>query len=471
MHIILNKYINLTCTNDEWITLQEQLDKYIIVENKAYITKLNMGLSVRDELQHYALADIKYANGGVKLKAPIGLWDFVKHLFPEPIDQRPIFNTKKEQQFATTFPTTKEYEYQPLAVQGMVPFHNGILKARPGSGKTRMGLMLGLTKGKSFLWINDRIDLCKQAMKTLINQLGIPEEMCGLLQGDNEQIKPYTFTTIQKLHKVLNQGFNNVNQELIHFDTILIDECHHAVGSFNSYKTYFQAFMELDYKYIYGLTATDKRIDGNEHLVYSLLGPVRYEVTTTTKTLTAQVINKHYHVPITEEQYREFVNRYTMKAMPHKVDEFLLYNEGYLDLCLEKILEVISKFNKVLLISPRVAAAQLWSRKLEEHGIENFLVYGAIKKRERLYTDKVLVATLDLVKEGFDVPDLEAIVVMSRPLHKLLRTQVIGRCERFMEGKKEPLALFITPHIKRVERNETPWKEVELSELAGRSNG
>lgn len=461
MRILLNKRIIITSSYDEWFLLSQKLDPYIVVENKAYIQKMNLGLSVRDELKEYSLADITYLhNKTVTVELPIGLYDYIQHLLPK----ESIVDERRNYKPSLAYSEFKLlYKYQREAVNNMLPHNNGLLVAKPGSGKTIMGEVIGLKKGRSILWINDRIELAKQARKTMIEKLNVPEHLCGLLQGDNEDVKQYTFTTIQKLTKVLNRGFNDVSQKLIHFDTIIIDEAHHCVGSYNDYKQYFQVLNELSYNHVFGLTATPKRPDGNEHLVHAILGPIRYEVDSQTKTIPAKVTNYWCHIPTSKEVYESFLNMYTRKAMPSRVDDYLLFHEEYIKFCEPFVKQAIKNYNKVLIVSPRVAGAQFWSDYLSKENINHFLVYGAIKKRERLYTDKVLVATLDLVKEGFDVPDLEAILVLSRPINNLIKTQVIGRCERWLPNKKQPVVYFLLPNMKR--DRQTAWQEVPLDDL------
>lgn len=462
MIVKINKQVVIECTNDEWWDMEEQLRPYLIVENKAYIQKLNLGFSVKNEPQEYSLMDVDYLpNGRRRITLPVGLWDFISQFFDKDVvqDLRPRHHISQ----ITGYPIL--YPYQREAVLQMTRYPNGILKAAPGSGKTIMGLTLALLKGKSLLWINDRIELCKQARRTAIELLNINPDDCGLLQGDNEVIKPYTFTTIQKLQKVLDEGFKDVSQSLREFDTIIIDECHHCIGSYDNYKTYFQALNELEYKYVYGLTATETRPDGNEHLVFAILGPVRHEVTSQTNTMPATVINKHCYIETDDETYESFINKFTGKAIPALVDQYLLFHDKYLDFITPYFDEVISKYNKVLLVSPRVQGAEWISDYLKSIGVDHYLVHGKIKTgREKMYTAKVIVTTLQLVKEGFDVPDLEAIVVCARNLHKQVKTQVVGRCERYVEGKKDPVAYFLIPHMKP-NKQRREWEVLSLEEI------
>lgn len=473
--VSLGKLLSISTSKSYYaMRLHKELYPYITVENKAYMNNINMGFSVKDVLQEFNLAQVEYIDDNkVNITMPLGLWDYIKDL--------PSLEGSKIVELIPNFqPTTKDinyrtrmmvgdYSYQKSAVIEMLKHKNGILEARPGSGKTAMGITLASLKGKSVLWINDRIELAKQAYNTAVNLLGFDESECGLLQGDKEFINKYTFTTIQKLTKVINRGFNDPLQQLQHWDVIIIDECHHVIGSYNSYNTYFQVLNELSYNYVYGLTATVERVDNNEHLVHAILGPVRYREEAKTKTIPAEVVKKNIKINTPENIYESMVNMYTGKAMPHAVAEWLLFHDDYVKAVEPYIDHAIKTYNKILIVSPRVAGAQMWSDYLDSKNIKNFLVYGAIKKRERLYTDKVLVATLDLIKEGFDVVDLECILVLSRPIHKQIEVQVIGRSERYHPNKLNPKVYFLTPQMHRFEKPKLPkWKELDLNEFTKR---
>lgn len=477
MVIELSQFVSIKTSLQNYVlNLKPILDPYLIVENKQYIRNINLGLSIRDVLKEFDLGDLEYVYHTDKptdviLKTPLGLWEYIKDLdIFRDVEVKHIIKNKVPTgvlQDLSNLDLLKdpEYAYQKTAIMGVLQHRYGILKARPGSGKTIMGLLAGKYKGDSILWINDRIDLARQARNTAIEQLGFNEKDCGLLQGDNEDIQKYTFTTIQKINKVLNEGFNDISKSLRHFDTIIIDECHHTIGSYNSYKTYFQVINEVSHNNLYGLTATVKRVDDNQHLVHAILGPIIYEVTEGTRTMEAKVTNKHFRILTSDEKHKTFLNTYTGKTIPARVDEYLLFHPDYLEWAKPQILEMISRFSKIMIVSPRVAGAQELSKILDGEGIVNFLVYGAIRKRERLYTDKVIVTTLDLVKEGFDIPDLEAAVILARPIHKQIRTQVVGRTERYVEGKNNPEVLFLIPHIKRENTVKTTWEEVPLDAL------
>lgn len=55
------------------------------------------------------------------------------------------------------------------------------------------------------------------------------------------------------------------------YGMVIIDECHHCASS-----TMFDTVSKIRAKYMYGLTATPKRSDGQEGRLFMLLGPVRY---------------------------------------------------------------------------------------------------------------------------------------------------------------------------------------------------
>ena len=55
---------------------------------------------------------------------------------------------------------------------------------------------------------------------------------------------------------------------------VIVDECHHGAS------TVFESVLnKINSKYVYGVSANDKRIDRLEKKVYMLIGPIRHQFT------------------------------------------------------------------------------------------------------------------------------------------------------------------------------------------------
>jgi superfamily II DNA or RNA helicase len=77
--------------------------------------------------------------------------------------------------------------------------------------------------------------------------------------------------------KLVGRNGLDIKPVIDKYGQILIDECNHLPAS--NYETLIKS---VDTKFIHGLTATPKRQDGLEKLMYFQLGPALYTATTTT---------------------------------------------------------------------------------------------------------------------------------------------------------------------------------------------
>ena len=58
------------------------------------------------------------------------------------------------------------------------------------------------------------------------------------------------------------------------YGMVIMDECHHAAS-----KTSIQLLQKINAKYVYGVSATPKRGDHLDRIIYMLLGPQRHKFT------------------------------------------------------------------------------------------------------------------------------------------------------------------------------------------------
>ena len=71
----------------------------------------------------------------------------------------------------------------------------------------------------------------------------------------------------------LGQG-DDVNSLIKNYGMVIMDECHHAGAAIAE-----DVLNAVSAKYVYGLTATPKRDDGQEQKIFMQLGPIRYRYT------------------------------------------------------------------------------------------------------------------------------------------------------------------------------------------------
>ncbi len=124
------------------------------------------------------------------------------------------------------------------------------------------------------------------------------------------------------------------------------------------------------------------------------------------------------------------------------------------DLIVTDICREVKKANgTVLVVSDRVAHCKTLCSMLEESGVKAHLLTGRLSGEERtkIVDDvqqgriKVLVATLQLIGEGFDCPGLTTLFLSTPIKFEGRLTQVIGRILRPAAGKKPTVYDYLDP--------------------------
>ena len=145
----------------------------------------------------------------------------------------------------------------------------GVIVSPPGSGKTIMALELIARKKQPTLIIVHRKQLFDQWIDRIQNFLSIPKNKIGQIGNQKEKIgDEVTVATIQSLSRRDLTDLKN------RFGMIIVDECHHIPA-----KSFREVITKLNCYYLYGLTATPKRKNNDEKLIYVYIGNIIYEIT------------------------------------------------------------------------------------------------------------------------------------------------------------------------------------------------
>jgi superfamily II DNA or RNA helicase len=149
-------------------------------------------------------------------------------------------------------------EYQSKAFEVLDKKDFGVIVAPPGSGKTIIGLELITRKKQPALIVVHRKQLFDQWIERIQTFLSIPKNEIGQIENGKQKIgKQITVAMIQSLEAM----------DELQVGTVIIDECHHIPA-----KTFREAIAAIKTYYLYGLTATPKRKNNDEDLIYSFIG-------------------------------------------------------------------------------------------------------------------------------------------------------------------------------------------------------
>jgi len=322
--------------------------------------------------------------------------------------------------------------FQARAVDVMAQHQTGVLQAPTGAGKTVMALALVSRIGQPFCVIVHTVELLQQWRDKIINFSGIPADDIGILGGGKKTIGSIaTVAMAQTMSRTIlaHQG---------KWGVVIVDEAHHTPAT-----TFTHILKNVDAKFVFGLTATPYRRDGLDDVIRYFVGPVRHSIDPETLIASRDIVR-----PVVIRRDTDFwsvidgSNNYS--ALMKELTED---NERNNDIAADVIREA-SGGRLCLVLTDRKAHCHKLADIITGAGCNTAILTGAVggKKRIEIISDltdqkiRVLVATGQLIGEGFDLPKISD-VFLATPIRfsgRLL--QFIGRAMRPAPGK-------ITCHI------------------------
>lgn len=226
-----------------------------------------------------------------------------------------------------------------------------------------------------------------------------------------------------------------------YFDTIIIDEAHHALSS--SYQAILNYFDTAD---ILGVTATPDRSDMQN--LGEVFDSLAYEYTL------RDAISSGYLVKIQVQTLPLHIDFTNVKIT---AGDFQAGDIGrVLDPYLEQIADTLLDYKdrKIVVFLPLIETSQKFCKMLIERGFNAAEVNGNSKDRNEITEAfangkyNVLCNSM-LLTEGWDCPSVDCVIVLRPTKSRALYTQMIGRGTRLCEGKDHLLVLDFLWHYEK----------------------
>lgn len=416
--------------------IKEELNLF----NKEYVAKKRMSKSVFGTEKYFNLIQDKKD----ELSLPRGfLGKLTDHLDKENISYKIVEAYKKHKaiKFKSSINLHKEQAKILATLDGKT---NGIIVSPPGSGKTIIALELITRLGLPTLILVNRNQLLSQWVERIEQFLGIPKMQIGVISGIKKKVgKQITIATVQTLAR-----YKNLSELQDAFDVIITDECHHLPA-----KTYRELIGSFKSKYCFGLTATHERKHGTEKITEFVIGPIIAEAKSSDTPG-----NKTFEVTIHP----------TKVALPfrYKTDHYetiakvISYDSARNELVAKAILKEVKAIRKVLVLTERKEHIEILNLYLRGEA-ETIAISGDDSARSRkLKHDQikagnfqVLLATGQLLGEGFDVHGIDTIVLAFPFSFEGKLVQYIGRL------RGEGLKYVIDFHDEKVEFLDRQFKK------------
>lgn len=298
----------------------------------------------------------------------------------------------------------------------------GVIVSPPGSGKTIIGLELIAQKKQPTLILVHRKQLFDQWIDRIQNFLSIPKKQIGQIGNQKDKIgKEITVAMIQSLTRRDLSEFRN------QFGMIIVDECHHIPA-----KSFREVIFQLNCFYLYGLTATPKRKNNDEKLIYVYIGNIIYEMTQK-EFMESQ--NTKAEINIRET---ELFVPYDYKIDDYEtVSQILIFDTNRNNLILKDIEENISRFKSVLILTERKSHVNVLNLYLKEK-YETIAISGDDSERSRKSKleqieqghFQIIISTGQYFGEGIDISALECLFIVYPFAFEGKLVQYIGRVQR-----------------------------------------
>lgn len=294
--------------------------------------------------------------------------------------------------------------------------------------------------GERVLVLAHRSELLEQASDKLMTATGLGT---ALEKAENTSIGSWFRVVVGSVQTM--QREKRLNQfQPDHFDTIVIDEAHHAIS--DGYQRVLEHFSEAN---VLGVTATPDR--GDMRNLGSYFDSLAYEYPLV-DAIKSGYLSKITAITIPLELDLSTVSQ---QAGDFKASEIGTALDPYLDQIADEMVKQC-KDRKTVVFLPLVKTSQKFRDILNAKGFKAAEVNGESKDRAEVLEDfdkdkyNVLCNSM-LLTEGWDCPTVDCVVVLRPTKVRALYSQMVGRGTRLAPGKENLLLLDFLWHTERHE--------------------
>lgn len=437
--------------------IQNQIRRLSAFDNPIFYKNHNLGFS------NWNQPRVIYLGEDINdyIKIPRGLLEtLLNKCHSSNIEYEIVDKREKGKPINVSF-TGKLRDEQLTAASDLLNYDNGVLNAATAFGKTVVSSYLISQRKVNTLIIMQSVSLIDQWVDELHRFLEINEDLpvyktktgkekqrkdlIGVLHGSKN-----TLTGIIDVVSVNSIYDNEGNCRLNHeYGMVIVDECHHGASH-----VFENVLRQINSKYIYGVSANDKRIDRLEKKVYMQLGPIRHQYTSKER-IEKQSIDHHVY-----PRFTRIMALGDSKNDLNSAYAFISKNENRNNMIISDIKKCIEENRTpIVLIRYKDHAKSLYESLKKNVLDHTYLIYGdhTLKENEEvrktilaLSHDEpfILVATSQSVGEGFNVPRLDTLFLTSPVSGEPLVDQFLGRINRDYKYKKSAIVYdYVDSHV------------------------
>ena len=322
-------------------------------------------------------------------------------------------------------------DFQEDAVNRMLSRDFGTLSAPTGSGKTVMALYMIARRKQPTLVVVHTKELAFQWIEAIARFLDIGENEVGLIGSGKMTVGDrITVALVQSLYRRADEVFQSIGH-------LVVDECHRAPS-----RTFTEAVTEFDSRYMLGLSATPWRRDKLSKLIFWHLGDVHWEIDKSRLVDEGHILGAEVMIRETRfEPYHDPVQHYSKMLMELAMDD-----ERNRMIAADVAAEAEKGRGVSLVLSDRKKHCETLQALLKfNHKLDAELLTGDLSNEERKGVlqrlnrgeIRVLIATGQLVGEGFDCKALSTLFLATPIRFSGRLIQYLGRVLRPGHGKEK----------------------------------
>lgn len=350
------------------------------------------------------------------------------------------------------------------AVQTLLQYDTGVLAATTAFGKTVAAIGLIAERKVNTLILVHTQALLQQWKKALEQFLFInaqlPEQpvkrgrkkqcsLVGQLGGSKNTLSGIVDIAI--MQSLITD--HEVKPLVNNYGMIIVDECHHV-----SAESFERVLKAVHAKYVYGLTATPKRSDGHQPIIFMQCGAIRYSADA--KNYAAKHGFSHVLVPrFTKFRTDISDNKPTITEVYKQITESKYRNT----LIVNDVITAVQSGKTPIIISERMTHIRRFAEMLTGAADHVIVLSGqgtAKTKREQLELVRaisktesmIILATGKYAGEGFDEQRLDTLFLAMPISWSGTLSQYVGRLHRDYPGKSSVMIYdYADIHVRMLE--------------------
>ena len=358
---------------------------------------------------------------------------------------------------------------QPLAMNNLLRYDNGVLCGTTAFGKTVVAIRLIAERKVNTLILVDKVNLVTQ-WKNRIKEFLIINEIVQNKKTENNRKRRKSEDLIgqfgggkDNLHGIIDIALmqslyrkGEIKDCIKNYGMIIVDECHH-ISAFS----FEQVLKHATAKYVYGLTATPTRKDGHHPIIFMQCGGIRYR-DNPRKQADKRPFD-HFVIPRFTD-FRVSIEKKDDEVSIIEIYREIIESEMRNNLIIDDVIKSSEAGKNCIVLTERTTHVEYISSKLKEKIPDVISLTGGMKMKD---TGRILgqiseypknkqitiIATGRYVGEGFDVPRLDTLFLAMPISWKGTLQQYAGRLHRLYENKKEVIIYdYIDIHVRMLEK-------------------